>query len=134
MGRSRPSSARPKWKPPWESQVKENPKKKTVSFQDKPHSKIPDRNHGSKPSSYTGGPSSENNEIVVDWSSGKAKLNINRDTFRPANRVLGKGRAELQAQKQADDLLGKSTFTPPASQSPPLESVRIGNYQSTECK
>ena len=134
MVRSRPSSARPEWKPPWVAQVTDNPKKKTVSFQDKPVSKIPDKNHGSKRSLYTRGPSSEKNEIVVDWSSGKAKSNINKNTFRPASRLLGKGRAELQGQKQADDLLGKSTFTPPASQPPLLESVRIGNYHSTECK
>ena len=131
---SGPSSARPEWKPPWIAQVKEPPeKRKTVSFKVAPCPEVSVRNIRFKPPVLTGGLSSNDNEIVVDWSSGTAKSNISSNTDKLADNVARKSRAELRARVQANDLLGKS-FIPPTSQPPPLESVRIGSYQSSECK
>lgn len=132
---SGPSSARPEWKPPWEAQVeKPTKKRKNVSFKVMSGPEVSVGNHGHKTPVLIGGLSADDNEIIVDWSSGTAKSNISGNTDRFVDRVVEKSRAELRARDQADDLLGKSTFTPPESLPPQLESVRIGSYQSSECK
>ena len=134
MTGSGPSSARPEWKTPWIAQVKVTPeKRKTVSFKVALCPEVSVRNVRFKPPDLTGGLSTNENEIIVDWSSGTAKSNISNKTDKITDNVAKKNRAELRARKQADDLLGKS-FIPPTSQPPPLESVRIGSYQSSECK
>ena len=143
MIRSGPSSARPEWKPPWEAQVekshraqvgKSSQKKKKVSFREKHSSEASVRIHDHETPALIGGLSADENEIIVDWSSGIAKSNISSDTVSFSDNVGGKSRRELQARAQSDDLLGKSTFIPPTSQPPLLESVKIGSYQSSVCK
>ena len=109
-------------------------KRKTVSFVIEPCPEVSVRNLELNPPVLIGGLSADENEIIVDWSSGTAKSNINSCSDAFVDRVVEKSRAELRARHQADDLLGKSTFTPPTSQPPLLESVRIGSYQSSECK
>ena len=140
---SGPSSARPEWKPPWEAQEekslgaqvgKSSQKKKKVSFREKLSSETSVRILDHKIPALTGGLSADEDEIVVDWSSGIAKSNISSDTDEIMDDAVGKSREKLRSRVQTDDLLGKSTFTPPTSQPPLLESVKIGSYQSSEYK
>ena len=109
-------------------------KRKTVSFTIEPRPEVSARNHGLNPPVLIRGLSADEEEIVVDWSSGTAKSNISSCTDAFVDKVVEKSRAELRAREQADDLLGKFPFIIPTSQPPLLESVRIGSYQSTECK
>ena len=104
-----------------------------MSFKVLPSQEVSVRHTSLKPIALTGGHSANEDEIIVDWSSGSAKSNISSNTDKLANKVVRKSRVTLRGQEQVDDLLGKS-FTPPTSQPPPLESVKIGSYQSSECK
>ena len=109
-------------------------KRKTVSFTIEPRPEVSARNHGLNPPVLIQGLSADKEEIVVDWSSGTEKPNISSCTDDFVEKVVEKSRAELRAQEQADDLLGKFPFFTSTSEPPMLESVRIESYQSTECK
>ena len=109
-------------------------KEKNVSFTSEPRPEVSDRNNGLNPPVLIRGLSADEEEIVVDWSTGTAKSNISSGADAFVDGVVEKSRAELRAREQADDLLGKFPFIIPTSQPPLLESVKIGSYQSSECK
>ena len=76
----------------------------------------------------------DDEEIVVDWSSGTAQSNVSDATSVFVDSVVETSRAELRARAQANELLGKFPFTVPQGFPPAEESVRMGVLEPRECK
>jgi len=105
-----------------------------------PHPEVSPRTNVINSPALIQGLSADEDEIVVDWSSGTAKSNISGCTDSFVDNVVERSRSELRARKQADDLLGKlatpqsKSFIIPASQPPLLESVGRNDLTSSNLK
>ena len=105
-----------------------------------PHPEVSPRTNVINSPALIQGLSADEDEIVVDWSSGTAKSNISGCTGSFVDNVVERSRSELRARKQAGDLLGKlatpqsKSFIIPASQPPLLESVGRNDLTSGNLK
>ena len=105
-----------------------------------PHPEVSPRTNVINSPALIRGLSADEDEMVVDWSSGTAKSNISGCTDSFVDNVVEMSRGELWARKQAEKLLGKlatpqsKSFIIPAGQPPLFESVRRNDLTSNYLK